>query len=577
MENQSRTDKFVDLIKKYKVLFTVLLVVFIIIFISYFLSERYRVDKCLNRMKLYRKYISLDSELKNVTSRDLKLCDFYIASSYKSCCGVNKTFDYLSLDILKQTIQSGPRVLWLDIFNEGFENKTKPIVTSGIEQGEWKLNFNYLYFEECCKLISEIAFSSGNVDNYNDPLFLAINLNVNRNLNTLKEISQVIYKYFNKRLLDSKFSKNKTNIAETPIKEFLGKVIILSSKGYEGSDLEELVNATWDTKNFRKIDQMSIDTEVDESLVVKLDHEELKTFNSNNLSIVLNENQTNILSLNYNTKYSFDTGCQFVFMNYQIIDEFMDSYITTFRTSSFIPKPKKLRNKFSFQDDLNMSRNNAMKKLKKLKKGPQCPEKPKEDIEIVDTDALNADTPILFKNNNDNIGLCSFSDKCPIKFNEENQAMWQEFKPSLSLVMSDKYKKQNPFEFGCDNDKAGSAPDGNKMVNWNPRLCCSKTQNNSLNELYTLSTNCHNPDSYKGVVGIKVDKKNSNSIPFDKGHQDGDYVWAYPKLCKIKDIEEVKKGKNCLITSKNCPDGWNNSDGNDITLENNWKLCCKNL
>ena len=36
-----------------------------------------------------------------------------------------------------------------------------PLLTSGIEQGEWKLNYNWLYFEECCKLISEIAFSLG--------------------------------------------------------------------------------------------------------------------------------------------------------------------------------------------------------------------------------------------------------------------------------------------------------------------------------------------------------------------------------------------------------------------------------
>ena len=117
MDSQSKTDKFVELIKKYKILFTILLVIFIIVFLSYFLSENYRVDKCLRRMKLYRKYISIDSELKNVSSRDLKLCNFYIASSYKTCCGINKTLDYLSLDILKQTIQSGPRLLWFDIFN----------------------------------------------------------------------------------------------------------------------------------------------------------------------------------------------------------------------------------------------------------------------------------------------------------------------------------------------------------------------------------------------------------------------------------------------------------------------------
>ena len=57
--------RFTELIKKYKYILLVVLIFSIIIFISTFLSETYRVDKCLKRMKLYNKFISINSELKN--------------------------------------------------------------------------------------------------------------------------------------------------------------------------------------------------------------------------------------------------------------------------------------------------------------------------------------------------------------------------------------------------------------------------------------------------------------------------------------------------------------------------------
>jgi hypothetical protein len=575
MEAQSNTSKFAELIKKYKKLLIIVLVFVTIICLSYFLSESYRVSNCLKRIKLYQKYIKLESDLKINKIRKLKLADFYIASSYKSCCGVNKTFDYLSLDILQGIIKSGARVLWFDVFNETFEESTKPIVTNGYQEGEWKLNFNYVYFEECCKLISEIAFSSGEIDNYHDPLFIALNLNVNRNLNTLNEMSDILYKYFSKKLLGSKYSKNQVNLALEPVENFLGKVVIMSSKGYEDSKLEELVNTTWDTENFRKIDNLTIDKDVDESTVVKLDINELRDYNSGNLSMVLN--QDGLSSSNYNPKYGFNTGCQFIFMNYQTVDRHMDRYMSNFMTSSFIAKPEKYRRKTTFGDSMSISQNKAIKKLKKINKGPACPEKPKENVEIIDLDALNSEKPIVYKNKTSNIGLCAFSTKCPIKYNDENKSLWKQLKSGISLVMSDKDRTDTQFDFGCVNDRAGNSPDGSQFYNWKPKICCSTDEKNDLKDLYTLSPNCFNPETYKGTVGIKIDNTYSNVVPFDKGSQDGNYTWAYPKICKINNLEQVKKGKNCLISTQKCPEGWNNKDGEDILLENNWKLCCKNL
>ena len=195
---------------------------------------------------------------------------------------------------------------------------------------------------------------------------------------------------------------------------------------------------TWDTDNFRVINNLSIDKTVDETETVKLDINELRDFNSNNLTMVLNGD--NYSSENYDPKYASSAGCQFIFMNYQSVDKYMDLYVSNFN-SSFVPKPIKYRQKSDFSDSISIAQNSAKRKQLKLNQGPSCPEKPKDDVEIVDTDSLDYEKPIMFKNKDNNLGLCAFSDKCPIKYNEENISMWQSLKQGLSLVISDSDKK----------------------------------------------------------------------------------------------------------------------------------------
>ena len=49
-------------------------------------------------------------------------------------------------------------------------------------------------------------------------------------------------------LLDAEYGYSSNNIATTPIKELMGKLVIFASKGYENSSLEELVNYSWEDK-----------------------------------------------------------------------------------------------------------------------------------------------------------------------------------------------------------------------------------------------------------------------------------------------------------------------------------------
>ena len=95
--------------------------------------------------------------------------------------------DYCSTSILKQILKSGARFLWFDIFNSDLSEKPKPVVGNGYKEGNWNLSLNTLTFDSCCESIAKNAFTSGNVNNPNDPLILGLNLNTQNNLYSLKK------------------------------------------------------------------------------------------------------------------------------------------------------------------------------------------------------------------------------------------------------------------------------------------------------------------------------------------------------------------------------------------------------
>ena len=126
-----------------------------------------------------------------------RLSDFYVASSFRSCLAKNQRFDYVSTKILESVIESGARFIWLDVFNEGLEVDTTPIVSNGVNKGNWKYTLNSVTFEECIETIAATAFNPGMINNYGDPLILALNLNVQNNIITLNKIRNILIKHLN--------------------------------------------------------------------------------------------------------------------------------------------------------------------------------------------------------------------------------------------------------------------------------------------------------------------------------------------------------------------------------------------
>ena len=365
------SEKIIENLKNYSKLIYYTIAIFILIMVCFFMSENYRINKVLRQMDVYRQYITIDSKLNSRDMREKRLCDFYVASSFRSCLGLSQRFDYVNVEVLASVIESGARFVWLDIFNDNMSPDAMPVVSNGLNQGNWRYSLNSVKLEDALQKIATTAFNPGRVNNYNDPFFIALNLNVQNNLKTLNKIKRLIVKHLKNKLLPSRYGFQSKKISEVEIKELLGKIVIFTSGGYESSDLEELINYSWDKPDMRVISNKSIDVNDKSVDIVKLDRSEVKNFNTSNLTIVLPDENT-MATKNYDPIHAFDTGCQFVCLNYQKPDPSMDSYITKFRESSFILRPKKFSGE-SYGSKLKLSRTQQDKKNDNDKKCQRCP------------------------------------------------------------------------------------------------------------------------------------------------------------------------------------------------------------
>lgn len=329
---------FVSTIESYQTILMIIIIILILCIIGYFVSFSYRESRALFNLEKVKNYMFIDSKVNTRAHRNKKLGDFYVASAFRPYLVKNQRFEYCSLKMLKNILLMGVRSVYLDVFNSTLNEDAYPIVTTGIKEGEWKLGLNSLHFEDVCVIIASIVFSNGYVNNHRDPFILCLNLNTNGNVKCLNRIKRTLYKIFRSNLLPNDYTYSSKNMAEVPIKNLLGKIIIFCSDGYKNSQLEEMVNYSWDKDHLNKISYKSLDPDVPEAEIVKYNSNSLKEFNKNNMTLIT-PNETSWFTSNYDSLYGMAAGCQLLFMNYNLLGSNLDSYLTKFRNDSFLPKP----------------------------------------------------------------------------------------------------------------------------------------------------------------------------------------------------------------------------------------------
>jgi hypothetical protein len=567
-ENIKKTfsDKFEKLRNNATLIIFSLLTVVIILFF-YYNSKGYKVNKSLTNMAKYKLYVITGSELNKPDNRTKKLCDFYVSCAYKPYMVNNQFFGYCSLDVMKAVLFSGVRCVYIDVFNSAMTSDAYPVINNGYMEGEWKFAFNSIDFKDVCKLIKKIVFSSGYVNNSTDPFILCLNLKTNGNYKCLNKVKKILYDVFGNKLLDNTYTYSSKYVMTEPIKDLMGKLIVFSSGGFENSDLEELINYSWDKEGLKKISYESIDIKSTNNSVVKLDNNELKNYNMNGITLVT-PNENSIFTYNYDPNYGWDSGCQLVFFNFQKMDENMSTYIEKFQNLSFIKKPDNMISG-SKKPEIKLKVNKEIRNDSEMPKEPlSCPEKPSEDYE-----SMLGDDMLFYKNKNSNdLGLCYM-------LSNRNHSC------NCNDIHGDTCDKSLWFEY---NMRRGTNRDDDE------KLCCSTRRindpsvknhgtstNTDTKHFLSIKTNSEG-SSLTGGADYQHIKLSSGISNFETSN-DSDFS---SKLVKrpVTTNQDLENKKVCLLNVNNnrrelCPTGWQFSGQLDSDTYNNQniKLCCRDL
>jgi hypothetical protein len=321
----------------------------LILLLLYFLVVFRRVPRAINatasriQPQLGLRSISDNASLGGAES-DVRLCDVYVASSYKSYLPCSYMWDYASVDAVAQVIRCGARLVDLDIYNYTFQESStvKPMVYNGWEVGQFPATTR-VAFEDCVIAAMRVAFDSKQVGNYNDPLFFRLNFRTWGNRETIDHCARIIKHHCEQRLLSSEYAYQGRNagksLATAFLKDLVGKVIIFSSGNIEGTAMDELTNLSLTNSTYNARLQTYDDYLRGE------DVEEVQQFNSKHISVIEPDTTGARQFVAENFFTAMCLGAQFMCMPYFASDTlgFLQQYIEIFKGSSFVLKPKKLR------------------------------------------------------------------------------------------------------------------------------------------------------------------------------------------------------------------------------------------
>lgn len=277
--------------------------------------------------------------------RDLKVCDFYWASSRKSYLPQGQSYDVCSYDAIMLNLKAGARLINLDVYNDN----NNPVIRN---KTSMPLYGNNLDFNKCLQIIKTYGWR--NASNY--PLILYLEIHTDSRI-VLYKIYQALKQNFPDKFLNKKYSysgkNNQFPLGQIPIKETLGKLIIITDKYPLIGNLNELVNGTTQSgQEYIIVKDYSAGNERFGGLASKSsDMQSLINYNKFNLTIIDPQGEDTMRNI-YNPKVDLFNapfedcakfGCQLVMINYQLFDDKMKKYYETFKNKGLILKPPELR------------------------------------------------------------------------------------------------------------------------------------------------------------------------------------------------------------------------------------------
>ncbi len=293
---------------------------------------------------------------------DLKVCDFYWASSRKSYLPCGQVCDVCSYDALRLCLLAGARLINLDIYSDDIGSM--PVVRDKVPMPEIMSGLKrQLDVETCFNIIKKYGW----IDDVTYPLVLYINIYTNNRL-VLYNLTKILSKVFRGRFLNKRYSFAGRNgqypFGQIPIKELFGKISIISNiypvmgildeyiNGTVGSNQKfiSLLNYVPSTENYGGIISKNsnagdmINSNKFNVTIINSEVENLKNIDHSSECIV-SQNFRNPKSDLYNAdpEDCWKLGNQFVMMNYQLYDDKMKKYVDKFKDGGIIIKPQNLR------------------------------------------------------------------------------------------------------------------------------------------------------------------------------------------------------------------------------------------
>ena len=304
-------------------------------------------------------------------SMQYKLCDYYISSSYMTPCVGNQHYDYVSVDMITQVLQSGARYIQIPICESDVGPNAIPVVGTTQYGQRVVTSLNTLDAQQVFNIIRANAFLLNNAK-INYPIIIHLILNTT-NPYTLSVLADYIRLTLSDKLCNvSKYAK--FPIALEKLCNLLGQIILVATPEYVGTKLEQYIvpfsnlyesyyygelaakslptgSAYTNTYNNRlstkqqtksntvfKAKYPSLDYVINNSSNIGsaiLEDKEilnnLTNFNKVGLTLVKPHNPADVVSANYDPTEAVYNGCQFISMNFQINDDNMKNYIKIFQ------------------------------------------------------------------------------------------------------------------------------------------------------------------------------------------------------------------------------------------------------
>lgn len=218
-------------------------------------------------------YLLFDTKLGEVATivARKRVCDYYAPGSV--------------FEDIPTALARGVRVLEVHVYSD---EQDQPVVALHPQNDGYDYALENITFEQVCILIANDAFPS------NDPFVLSIVPHTEKTI-TINRVAEHLKTTVRKRLVTTH-----KNVATMPIDSLKGKVLIVSGGNARGTELEDLVNLSWDESALRRLSY--------QQALHPRDEKELIRYNRNNITLVAPEAE--LRSVNTKWDRPMYLGCQ---------------------------------------------------------------------------------------------------------------------------------------------------------------------------------------------------------------------------------------------------------------------------